>query len=207
MYWGLCVVLWMKDNLVVGDGHLSDLYLRWKNDPKKWEAEMLETIDKIISATVGSQFRKSMNYRPFECDADLRQELRVVCFEKVLPRIKYTAAPGTCMVQLNKRLYNYLKMSIINHLKDFRDRTSLRRRRDDSVFSHQRGQISKRKDSTPLEFALSVFEDSTKEVAQLLAGGEKKKGICRKLQMKPSEYDRHLKILQKHYKELGYGNE
>lgn len=197
----------MKENLLVGDGHLSDLFLRWKADPQRWEREMLETIDKIITAAVGSHFRFSTSYKAYESSADLRQELRIFCFERVLPRIRYTQVPGACTVELNKALYNYLKWSIIWQMQKYRKRAAIRRERESQIYARCEDAIKTRKDVGSIEAHLAHFEEGTQKIAQLLVEGNKKSTICRKLKMKPSEFDERLQVLQDYYRELGYGNE
>lgn len=189
---------------LVGDGHLSDLFLRWQANPERWNTEMVETIDKLISMVLGRTRCVDSCYKFWESYADLKQDLRLYCFEKVLPRVKYAPpSDGKSLVELNKRLYNYLKWSIIRRIQNAKTsgiRNNTREIDSRPAYVQRYGGAY----TMDLEWDHEcVFEENTRNVAILLSQGKNKALICRKLKMSDEQYETHLGVLRAHYTELG----
>jgi len=147
------------------DGQLAALYSVWKQNPKSYNAELSITIDKIINkVTKGMSFN---SIHGLEDKDDLMQELRLACI-KAFYRIE---APYT-----NKRIYNFLKSSIIWHLK-------IKNRK---LSKHIIRKPLEAKILAPKKFELSIFEfgDNTiNEVAYLFGQGYTKTEVCKELKL------------------------
>lgn len=164
------------------DNHLLDLYSKWLIFPEQYQEEMAITIDKIIFSTLSKQHLQPI-YRRFEDVSDLHQDLRLLCF-KALTRIENPT---------NKRIFNFLKITIEYGLKD------------------KARQVGKRLDREQIEAeSLCRFHSQSEpffhfgdkilnQVATLLASGETKVSICKELNLTKAELNKKIEALRKNY--------
>lgn len=142
-------------------GHLSLLYLKWKDNPKIHGQEMAETIDKIIYSTIRKQTLEPI-YKKFEDHEDLIQELRLLCLQK-LDRIEDPT---------NKRIFNFLRISISLALKD-------KARKVGKLLDREEKEEEILGEKVKLPITCFCFGDQLLDnVATLLAHGETKQSIC-----------------------------
>jgi hypothetical protein len=125
---------------------------------------MSNTIDKIIYSTLSKQSLEPV-YRRIEDRDDLIQELRYLCFQK-LNRITDPS---------NKRIFNFLRVSIKLALKDKARKVG--KRMDREVTEAEI--LGEKSNLSPSVFYFN--DDFLEKVATLLSEGETKESICKKL--------------------------
>lgn len=152
--------------------HLLVLYSRWMDNKKQYGGQMAEAIDRIIT-TVLAKHPVPPFYRRTEDKADLLGELRLLCLQR-LERIENPT---------NKRIYNYLRVSIELYLKDKSRKVGRQIDRED-VENDFLGEKTK---YPSLGFC---FGDPTAEqVANMLAHGETKQSIRERLDLSRTELE------------------
>jgi hypothetical protein len=160
--------------------HLLNLYNNWIVNPKDFNEEMKEVIDKIIYSTVRKQSLDPI-YRRIEDNDDLAQELRALCFSK----LRKISEPT------NKRIYNYLKVCIKLNLKD-------RCRKVGKYLDREVIENSILGDKNPNNFF--CFGDSMLDrIAYLLAYGSPKKDICLELNISRPKLQKEIERLKEFY--------
>jgi hypothetical protein len=160
-------------------GQLSVLYLKWKDSPEEYGAEMAETVDKIIFSTLHRQPLQPI-YWKIEDKDDLLQELRAMCFQK-LNRI---TNPD------NKRIFNYLRVSIKLALKDKSRKVGKRLDREEK----EAEVLGEKTKSFPTLF---YFNDiRLEQIATLIASGETKQNICSQLNISRTVLKREIERLR-----------
>lgn len=163
-------------------GQLSTLYLKWKESPNEYGNEMAETIDKIIYSTIKRQSLFPI-YRKTEDVDDLMQELRYLCFQK----LNKITDPS------NKRIFNFLRVSIKLALKDKARKVGKKLDREE-VECEILGEKPKLIDP------VFYFNDLLLEqVATLLSIGETKQNVCSKLGITRTRLDREIERLKVMY--------
>lgn len=166
-------------------GQLSILYQKWKESPEFYGKEMSDTVDKIIYSTLNGQSLQPI-YKKFEEKADLIQELRYLCFKKL----------GNISNPTNKRIFNFLKISIVLALKDKTRRVGKRLDRE-PIERAILGEKSPRSSTSFFYFNDQLLED----VATLLSDGETKQDICKLLNITRSQLNKQVKKLKVIYSE------
>lgn len=164
--------------------HLLNLYLNWKKSPSQFNEEMAETVDKIIFSTLSRQ-RLNPIYKRIEDHEDLIQDLRILCFQKLTKISNPT----------NKRIFNYLKISINLALRDKARKVGKFLDRE----SKEAEILGDRKKSTPpmLFYNNSLLEN----IAKLLAEGETKQNICSILSITRTKLNKEIQKLRTIYNE------
>lgn len=168
-----------KDLISPNNGQLSLLYLKWKDDPSRYGEEMVNTINSIIHYTLNKQSLEPI-YRRTEDVEDLYQELRVLCFQK-LDKITDPS---------NKRIFNYLRVSISLALKDRARRVGKKLDRE----AQEAEILGEKTKSFPTLFYYG--DEMLEQVATLLANGETKQSICLNLKIKRTELDKQIDRLK-----------
>lgn len=168
-----------RDILDPRQGQLSTLYSKWKEHPSEYGYEMAETVDKIIYSTLHKQNLEPI-YWKFEDRDDLIQELRMLCFQK-LNRISDPS---------NKRIFNFLRISIKLALKDKARKVGKRLDREETE-SEILGEKVK---NVPTLF---FFDDTLLEqIATLLANGETKQHVCSTLSISRTKLNKEIDRLR-----------
>ncbi len=161
------------------EGHLINLYLKWMDNPELYGKEMSETVDKIIYSTLKKQSLEPI-YKRFEDYEDLIQELRLLCFQK-LNRISNPT---------NKRIFNFLRISIILALKDKARKVGKfldREEKEDELLGE--------KVKTPNP-CFCFGDELLDNVATLLAYGETKQKICKDLHISRTKLQQQIEKLK-----------
>lgn len=173
------------ENNFVPDGHLSSLFLKWKRDPELWGEEMAKTVDSIIYYSLKRQSLHPV-FRKYEDDEDLIQELRLLCFE----RLHKVQNPT------NKRLFNYLQVSIRLGLMDKTRRVGKLMDRDRIISN-----VAPGKTMEP-DFSNDYFNFGntlTNQVATLLSEGYSKSKIKKMLKVSSNKMAEIIKELKSIY--------
>ena len=163
----------------IDTGQLYTLYLNWKADPKRYGQEMAETVDKIIRSTVSRQSLMPV-YRRFEDSEDLIQDLRYLCFKK-LQNIENPS---------NKRIFNYLRVSISLALKDKARKVGKRMDRE-PIEASTLGE-KKDYDTSYLSFGDPLLD----QIAIMLANKESKQAIVDQLGIDRLQLDKQINKLK-----------
>lgn len=160
-------------------GQLITLYSKWKENPSQYGQAMAETVDKIIYSTLHRQSLEPIYWRVEDRD-DLMQELRLLCFQK-LNRITNPT---------NKRIFNFLRISIKLALKDRTRKVGKRLDREEKESEF----LGERVMDMPTFF---YFNDVLLEqVATLIASGETKQKICSTLNISRTKLNREVSRLK-----------
>lgn len=173
----------MTTNYIVDpeQGQLSILYTKWRNNPTQYQKEMADTIDKIIYSTLARQSLQPIYWRIEDRD-DLIQELRLLCFSK-LQRISNPT---------NKRIFNFLRISIILGLKDMTRKVGKR-------MDRELREVEVLGEKTR-ETSIFYFNDGLLEkIATLLSNGESRQDICTKLQITRGRLNKEIEKLRNIY--------
>lgn len=164
------------------EGQLITLYNKWIVSPKEYDQEMSETVDRIIHSTLNRQSLEPI-YRKIEERTDLIQDLRFLCFKKL----------RNIQNPTNKRIFNFLRISISLALKD------------------KARKVGKRLDREPIECdalkerakvmpSIFYFNDPMLEkVATFLSEGESKRNICTILKISRSKLKQEIEKLKVMY--------
>lgn len=160
-------------------GHLINLYIKWKDNPDLHGKEMSDTVDKIIYSTLKKQSLEPI-YKKIEDHEDLIQDLRVLCFQK-LNRIRKPT---------NKRIFNFLRISIRLALKDKARRVGKFLDRE-----HIEQEILGEKIKQPM-ICFCFGDDLLDKVATLLAYGETKQNICSNLEISRTTLQKQINKLK-----------
>lgn len=171
----------MKDQ-----GQLLDIYLKWKVDPATYGAEMSTTIDKIINSTLSKQSLVPV-YRKIEDRDDLLQDLRLLCLQK-LHKIEEPT---------NKRIFNFLRVSISLALKDKARKVGKRLDRENTETSTINNYLT----DHSLQPMFHFGDQKLETVATLLASGYNKQEILRELKMTRTDLEKELVKLRTLYSE------
>lgn len=91
------------------ENQLVNAFLSWRDNKELSSKEMSDTLDRIILSTLRSKYRSTQLYHKTEDFDDLLQDIRYIC----LRRLANVQPPYT-----NKRIYNYLSLSIKMYLKE-----------------------------------------------------------------------------------------
>jgi hypothetical protein len=163
-------------------GQLSSLYLKWKESPNEYGNQMAETVDKIIFSTINRQSLHPI-YRKIEDHDDLIQELRYLCFQ----RLNKINEPT------NKRIFNYLRISIKLALKDKARKVGKRLDRESIEIDVLSEKVK------PLDPLFYYNDTLLEQVATLLANGETKQNICSILSITRGKLDKEIDRLKVMY--------
>lgn len=170
------------------DGPLSLLYENWVKDPKSYEDQLRITIDKIIYSTLGRQ-KVSPYYWRYEDREDMIQDLRVLCWRR-LNKIK---PPIT-----NKRLFNYLRITIVLALKE-------RARKIGKILDRENLETKVLGVGTSIQPEPFSFGDAMlDQVATLLVYKASRKDISRLLDISTYRVNWYIGKLRAIYKEKSY---
>lgn len=169
-------------NKPIDIGQLYTLYMKWKSSPKEYGEEMAVTIDKIIYSTLHRQTLEPI-YRKIEDRDDLIQELRFLCFKKL----------ANITEPSNKRIFNFLRISIQLALKDKARKVGKRLDRE-AVEEHILGEKSQ-----PISLLFYFNDEQLENIATLLAVGETKQSICSQLSITRTTLNKELAKLREIY--------
>ena len=160
---------------------LFHLYTKWHENPKEYDEEMRNMIDKIIYFSMQKFKTLPIYYRTEEKD-DLIQDLRLMCFSRLKQKIDNPS---------NKRIFNYLKICIRGRLLDHTKRVGRYMDRD-------RVELPVKDHSDiPTDFG----SKTANQVASLLSRGEKKSDICKHLNLTKKEYLDSVNQIKNYYEE------
>jgi len=168
-----------KTRMQKNSTHLIDLIRAYKKDPGKYGTELTETIDKIIYTAANLE-----GYKPYrkgrEDWCDVVQDLRILLFRRITEKV---VCDGCDMAALNKRAYNYLKITarleIRCKLRHIYDRIKCEDKA--TVVMCRRGDFTQPSVDALREepFPGVVFADENdKTIADLLSKGYNQRSIC-----------------------------
>jgi hypothetical protein len=181
----------IEEARLMGDGHLCNLYHKWRAKPEQYSEEMAQTVNKVMH-TVFRKRQVSSAYRNFEEYFDLQQELRKLCFESVLPNIK---PPIT-----NRRIYNYLYTSILRRLQNLKKRAVTKNMKENEAAVSDRSRFLQDQ-VVEIENFPTFGCQLTDQVAHMLGQGHTKTEIKRSLELNNHQLKRCLDTIRQHYAE------
>lgn len=164
------------------ENELVNLYNKWLKDPNIYGDQMSKLVDKIIHSTLNSQSLSPI-YLRFEDKEDLIQDMRVMCFSK----LRKVTNPD------NKRIFNFLRVSIKFTLKDKTRKTGKRMDRES---------IEQKLLADKLTYNSSHYlhpNDHLNKVANMLSEGYNKGEICQVLNLTRSKLERNIEELREYY--------
>lgn len=164
------------------ENELLTLYNKWLNDPHRYGEAMAKVVDKIIYSTLNSQSLSPIYHR-FEDKEDLIQDMRVICFKS----LKKVTEPT------NKRIFNFLRISIEFTLKDKTRRTGKRMDRE---------KIEKQTLCDKLTYVSSHYlhpDEQTNSIANMLSHGYNKTEICKTLSISRNNLEKKIEELKEYY--------
>lgn len=169
------------------EGQLIGLYQKWHRQPKLYNEEMVSTIDRLIQDRLCRWSVKPI-FHKFEDSADLKQELRLFVFEKVLPKVTDPT---------NKRLFNYISHSVDFYLRTRTRKVARRMTREASGFVSEVHLESIADDSDESFFHFG--DKKLERFATLLSQKVPQATIRKELSLKPKEYSRMVEELKQIY--------
>lgn len=106
-------------------GQLYTLYINYKKDPKKYEQELADTLNKLVYKVL-HQYGTLGSNRLYEDQADVVQDLLLFSY-KLWHKIKDPS---------NKRIYNYMYYSILRYLGKRKQKTVIGNKRELTYLSN-----------------------------------------------------------------------
>lgn len=170
-------------NQYKNDNQLLELYLRWKEDPKTYESQMLETVSKVIHFTLG-KMRVKGSYRSFEEYEDLKQDILFTLYRVALPNIKNPT---------NKRIFNYLKYCVIRYVQQKKKSAITKNTKELDYITEERTS----------EYSMSCLPEfgdpQTQKIAELLSMKYTRKEIKAILSIKSKDLQESIEKIKEYY--------
>ena len=164
---------------------MIDLFLNWKESKDEYSLEMANTLDRIINSVLKPRTGAVQLYYKTEDFEDLLQDIRFIC----LKRLANVKPPYT-----NKRLFNYLALSIKLYLKEKTRNTC--RKLDKEKVEHHLTPTASGIDTSPF-----FLEPDLDKVLSLRMAGFSWVEVKDKLAISSNELQRRRQEMEKRFNE------